>query len=216
MSPVPNGKVTGLHPAQHMLVAEAEHRHEIGGREGKVKLLVFTNHARMANYDDAVALAGASGGVPDVSLVRRMQDRKGFTVNLEQEVAKDFGIFARLGANDGRKEAYEFTEINRSLSGGVSLKGSRWSRGDDTFGAAFAVNQLSSPARRYFAAGGMGILIGDGALNYASERIVEAYYAARVNPHVTLTFDVQRVRNPAYNADRGPVTIYGTRLHAEL
>jgi high affinity Mn2+ porin len=125
-------------------------------------------------------------------------------------------LFARAGGNDGRKEAYEFTEINRSLSAGISLKGSRWGRGEDTLGIAFANNQLSSQARTYFAAGGMGILIGDGALNYGPERIAEAYYSARLNAHVTLSFDVQRVVHPAYNRDRGPVTIYATRLHAEL
>jgi len=31
-----------------------------------------------------------------------------------------------------------------------------------------------------------------------------------------LTFDYQYLANPAYNADRGPVNIYNTRVHFEF
>jgi high affinity Mn2+ porin len=216
LSKVPNGKVAGLHMRQHMLVAETEHRHEWNGHAGKLKLLVFSNRARMADYDDALALAAPTGDAPDVALVRRWQTRSGVALNAEQELSSELGVFARAGANDGRKEAYEFTEINRSLSAGFALKGARWSRAGDTVGAAFAVNQLSAAARNYFAAGGMGILIGDGQLDYAPERILETYYLLRLNPHVAMTLDFQHIVHPAYNADRGPVSVWGVRLHAEL
>lgn len=216
LSKVPNGKVAGLHLDQHMLVAEAERRHDWGGHPGKLKLLAFANRASMASYNDALALARAQGGTPDVGQVRHRQTRSGGVLNLEQELSPELGLFARASANDGRKEAYEFTEINRSLSGGVALKGARWGRADDTLGAAFAVNGLAAAARNYFAAGGLGILIGDGRLNYAPERIVEAYYAVRVNARVAVTLDWQRIVHPAYNADRGPVSVYGLRLHADL
>ena len=33
---------------------------------------------------------------------------------------------------------------------------------------------------------------------------------------MTLTFDYQFITNPAYNADRGPVSIFSGRLHAEF
>ena len=77
------------------------------------------------------------------------------------------------------------------------------------------VEGLSREARAYFAAGGLGILIGDGALNYRPERVVEAFYAYSVNKAATVTFDYQYFVNPAYNADRGPVSIFATRLHVE-
>ena len=216
LSKIPNGKVAGLHMNQHMLVAELERRHEWRGHPGKIKLLVFDNRGRMARYDDAVELARMTGDAPDAARVRRMQTRGGVALNIEQELAEDLGVFARAGANDGRKEAYEFTEINRSVSGGLALRGARWGRDDDTVGAAFAINGLSAAARHYFAAGGMGILIGDGRLDYATERVFEAYYAVHLNKRVAVTFDVQRIVHPAYNADRGPVSVYGVRLHADL
>ncbi len=216
MSQLPNDKVAGLHPRQHTLVAEVEKRYEWKERPGKIKWLGFVNYARMASYREAVALGQATGSVPDVAQVRRFQARRGTAVNLEQEVAEGIGVFARASANDGRKEAYEFTEINRSLSGGLSVKGDGWKRADDTVGIAVAINQLSGPARDYFAAGGMGILIGDGRLSYRPERIVETYYAASLNAHLTLALNLQRISNPAYNADRGPVWVYGVRVHAEI
>ena len=216
MSAVPNAKVNGIHPHQHMLVGELERRHEFAGRPGKLKFLAFVNRADMASYRDALQLAAGTGSTPDVSRVRRFQSRPGITINLEQELASDLGVFARLSANDGGKEAYEFTEINRSLAVGASMKGARWGRADDTVGLAAVVNGLSGAARDYFAAGGMGILIGDGRLNYGTEQIVETYYSLRMNQYVTLALNYQHVVNPAYNQDRGPVSIYGMRLHAEF
>jgi high affinity Mn2+ porin len=77
-----------------------------------------------------------------------------------------------------------------------------------------AVNALSADHRAFIAAGGLGILIGDGALNYRTERILETYYSLALLKKTTLTFDYQFINNPAYNADRGPVSIFSGRLHA--
>jgi high affinity Mn2+ porin len=81
---------------------------------------------------------------------------------------------------------------------------------------AVAQNHLSSQAQAYFAAGGTGILIGDGALRYGPEKIFESYYSVEFATHRTVTADIQRVVNPAHNRDRGPVTIYGIRAHVEF
>ena len=216
LSSVPNGKITSIDFSQTMSVAEVEHRGTWAGRSGSVKLLVFANHGRMADYADAVRLAKTSGGVPDVSLVRRRSTRVGATLNIEQALADDLGVFARAGLNDGRKEAYEFTEINRTVSAGVSLHGSRWGRPDDVAGVAGVVNGLSQDARTYFAAGGIGILIGDGQLRYGAEQIVEATYSFAVTQHVALAADAQRIEHPAYNRDRGPVTVWSLRAHADF
>jgi high affinity Mn2+ porin len=216
LSEVPNSKVIDRSLRQYSVVAEFEGRHELFGHPGKIKLLGFVNRGRMASYDDALRLAQTDGTVPDVSLVRRMASRPGASVNLEQEITHDLGVFARASANDGSKEAFEFTEINRSVTAGASLKGSSWHRPGDTAGAAFVVNGISAAARAYFAAGGIGILIGDGKLNYASERILEVYYSAALDEHLSLAMNFQRVVDPAYNRDRGPVSIFGVRLHAEF
>jgi len=216
MSRVPNNKVTGIHFAQFMAVAEIERRYEFAGHAGKARLLVFDNHARMGSYVDATALAAATGTTPDIALVRRKQSRGGVALNVEQEVAPGIGAFVRASRNDGSKEAYEFTEINRSIAAGVSVKGERWGRAEDEVGLAAVRNQLSAQARTYFAAGGIGILIGDGALRYGDEDIAEAYYSIAVRKQLSITIDAQRIVHPAYNRDRGPVTIWGARTHFEF
>ena len=59
-------------------------------REGlKVTTLVFANRARMASYDDALAAADATGGTPDVALVRRMQTAGATAAAEGQEGARD-------------------------------------------------------------------------------------------------------------------------------
>ena len=217
LSRVPNQRELDRSFHQFELVTEAEERHTWLGHPGKLKLLAFNNRGRMGSYDDAVRLALSTGAVPDTSLVRQMASRPGVGLNLEQELRTDLGVFARASWNDGSKEAFDFTEVNRSLSAGVSLAGSRWHRSDDTVGLATAVNGISSAGRRYFAAGGLGILIGDGRLpNYGLEKIVETYYAAHLTGYLTTSFDFQYVVNPAYNTDRGPVSIFGLRIHAEI
>jgi high affinity Mn2+ porin len=202
---------------EYELVAEGEERHTLFGQDGKAKLLLFMNRGRMGDYNDAVNLALATGTVPDTALVRRSSSRPGAALNLEQGLSGDLGAFIRLSMNDGSKEAYEFTEINRSLAAGLALKGSDWGRADDTVGAAFVVNAISQAARRYFADGGMGILIGDGALpRYGTEDILETYYSAKLTDWLNGGLDYQFIANPAYSRERGPVSVLGARLHAEF
>ncbi|MEO8937917.1 MAG: carbohydrate porin [Burkholderiaceae bacterium] len=215
LSPVPNGKIVAVDFTQYSGMVEIERRHEWLGAAGTVKLLAFVNRGRMGAYADAVALAERSNDAPDITQVRRTGSRPGVSINIEQTLREGVGFFARAGVNDGGKEAYEFTEINRTLSGGLSLDGKLWKRADDRFGVAAVVNALSTSARRYFAAGGLGILIGDGRLNYDTERIFETYYAARLASFATFSLDYQHITNPAYNRDRGPVSVYSARLHLE-
>lgn len=216
LSSVPNGKITGVDFSQYMLVGEMESRYQWQNHPGKLKLLGFVNRGRMGSYRDAIQLGQQTGTTPDVSLVRRRASRPGFSINLEQELSADIGLFARASANDGNKEAYEFTEINKSLSTGLSIKGARWGRAEDTFGLAAVVNALSHDAQDYFSAGGMGILIGDGRLNYGNEKIMETYYSIQINQYAALAIGYQHVNNPAYNRDRGPVSIGSVRLHLQF
>ncbi len=220
LSQAPNSKDIDGQFHQFGVVAEFEERHSLpigDGKPGKLKALAFINHGRMGSYDDAIALAHATRTVPDTALVRRYASRPGVALNLEQELAPDLGAFARASYNDGDEEAFEFTEINQSISAGLSLAGAGWRRADDSLGAALVLNGLSAPARAYLADGGIGILIGDGRLpDYDREKIGEAYYRLHVIDHMTLSLDLQGVVNPAYNHDRGPVRILALRLHAEF
>ena len=215
LSRVPNTTQLERGLGQFEIVVEGEARHIWFGRPGKLKLLGFVNRGRMAAYTDAVRLAQMTSGTPDPALVRNYTSRPGGAINLEQQIAPDLGVFGRFSLNDGSKETFEFTEINRSLSFGLALKGTDWGRPNDTFGLAGVTNDISQEARSYFAAGGLGILIGDGKLpHYGSEDVLEAYYSATLADFLALSVDYQFMANPAYNRDRGPVSIFGGRIHA--
>jgi len=217
LSRVPNSTELETDFSQFEIVGEAEARTAWFGHPGKIKLLGFVNRGRMGDYLDAVALGEITGTVPDTALVRHTASRPGAVLNIEQQVTDDLGVFARLSLNDGSKEAYEFTEINRSAALGLSLKGTSWGRKDDTIGFAGVNNVLSDSGRDYFGAGGLGILIGDGRLpHYGDERILEIYYDAAMTGWLSLSADYQFIDNPAYNPDRGPVSIFAGRLHAQL
>ncbi len=196
---------------------ELEHAHTLAGQPGTVRLLAFHNRARMSRFQDALDLAARTGAVPDINAVRTgVQGKSGFGVNIEQAATDDVGVFLRASRADGKTETYAFTEIERSLSGGVLLKGTAWGRGGDTLGAAFARNGLSGVHRRYLSAGGTGFFIGDGRLNYRPETIYEAFYNVQLAKAAWVTLDWQYIRNPAYNADRGPVKVGSVRLHTEF
>jgi high affinity Mn2+ porin len=217
LSKVPNEKHLETGFRQFEIVAEGEERHTLFGHDGKLKLLGFLNRGWMGNYDDAVALGEETGTVPSTALVRNYKSRAGVALNFQQQLTGDLGMFTRISYNDGSQEAYEFTEINRGLSTGLSLKGASWNRADDTVGAAYIVDGISHAAQRYFAAGGLGILIGDGQLpHYGLENGLETYYSAQLASWFWATADYQLIVNPAYNRDRGPVNILGLRLHAEF
>jgi high affinity Mn2+ porin len=194
---------------------EIAHKHKLGELPGAVKLLAFLNRASMGSFADALANA-PNGAVPDLSTVRHDQTKHGFGVSIEQAVSRDAGIFARASWNDGRTETYAFTEIERSLAVGGTVKGNGWSRQRDTIGVALVGNGLSSQHQQFLAAGGLGQFIGDGRINYRPEVIGEAYYSLHLVDDSWLTFDLQHIARPAYNADRGPVTVGSVRLHAEF
>jgi len=203
----------GFH--QYETVVELEERHKFFDQAGKFKVLVFANHANMGSYSDAIADMG--NNAPSTASVRRYQTRTGLVLNAEQAINGNIGWFGRMSMNDGSKEAYDFTDINRSYSTGLVCDGKLWSRPDDKFGVAIVVNQLSSVAQQYFELGGAGILIGDAAHpGYASEDVFEAFYSAQIEKHTTVTLDYQFANNPAYNPARGPINILGLRFHAEF
>jgi carbohydrate-selective porin OprB len=137
-------------------------------------------------------------------------------VSMDQALRDDIGVFFKGMWADGQTETLAFTEIDRSLALGTSIKGSRWQRPDDTIGLALMRHFLSPERREYLALGGLSFFIGDGLLNYHTEDIFEGYYSLAVGKQVWLTVDYQRINNPAYNADRGPVDICSTRFHAEF
>jgi len=199
-------------------VAEYEKRYELFGRDGKLRLLGFFHRSFAGGYRDAIDLSTTTGIDINTASVNTRQTRTkfGYAINLEQSVTDDVGVFSRWSWNNGKSDITAFTDIDSSFSLGTQIKGAKWGRPDDKIGIAGAINGLSKDHRDFLAAGGLGPLIGDGALNYRQEKILETYYAYSVVKDVTLTFDYQFMVNPAYNADRGPVHFFTGRLHAEF
>jgi high affinity Mn2+ porin len=202
---------------EFQMLLEFEHRHEIAGHAGKVLITGFESRGRMGLLEDAIALAQASDTPVDIAAVRRYRSRFGALVNLQQELAADLGFFARYGKDTGNVEAYEFTDIDRGLAAGLSLKGSLWRRGGDTVGLALMDDGISAAREQYLNDGGLGILVGDGKLPHPGpEEILESYYSAAVISHLQVSLDYQYIENPAYNRDRGPVSVFAVRVHAQF
>ncbi|HEV7438237.1 MAG TPA: carbohydrate porin [Methylobacterium sp.] len=200
---------------------EFEERHVLPGLDqpGRIRLGLFSNVGNSANYREVVTLteAGLFADINDAAAATRRPRRKsGLYLNLEQALTADLGLFARASAADGRNENLSFTDVDRSVSGGLSLKGTAWDRPGDTVGLGTTLNGLSPAHRAYFANGGLGLLIGDGRLNYAPERAIEAYYALSLTKALTVSLNYQYVANPGYNRDRGPASFFGTRIHADF
>ena len=198
-------------------VVEGEYRETIASHPGTIRLLGYTNHADAGTYADAIRLAKQNGGAPDVTATARNGTLKyGVGISADQKITKDFGMFMRLGWNDGKTESFAFTAIDRLATGGVSLTGAHWHRPKDTVAGELTVSGISGVHATYLAMGGHDFLIGDGRLEYAPETIAEAYYSARLFPGFFVSFDLQHAANPAYNEARGPVWIPSIRLHLEI
>lgn len=217
LSNVPNSPdlEPGFHEFQYD--AEVERSLEIRDQPGKVRITAFDSRGRMGLLNDAVALAASTGEPVDIALVRRYRNRLGASLDIEQQLVADLGVFARAGKAAGNVEAYEFTDIDRTLSGGMSLTGSRWRRSDDTVGLAGVLNGISADRERYLNAGGLGLLVGDGRLPHPGpEKILETYYSLSLLHFAHVSFDYQWITNPAYNRDRGPVSVFAVRVHAQF
>jgi high affinity Mn2+ porin len=106
-----------------------------------------------------------------------------------------------------------FTDVGYTGSLGLSIKGAAWHRPGDTIGLAGVINGIPRAEQDFFKAGGLGILAGDGNLDYAPEEILETYYNCNIIDGLFVTPDFQFINNPAFNRDRGPVAVLGLRVH---
>ena len=206
---------------------EIERGHMLADQPGKVRVLAWRNRAQVASFNDATQWLQTQQGVqttPQALIAVRGGEKikYGLGVNIEQAISNSVGFFLRAMKADGKTETYAFTEADGSLSTGLVFKGGLWGRADDTVGVAFMRNTLSPERRGFLAAGGMSYFIGDASassatsLTYQPEQILEAFYSFQMTRGTWLTTDYQRIQNPAYNADRGPVNVYAMRFHAEF
>jgi len=187
-------------------------------KSGTVRVLAFTNYANMGIYRDAIAQF-QRGLVPRPDITNHpwhITRKYGFGINLEQNLTSYFTAFGRFGWDNGKTESFAYTEVDQTFAGGLGAKGGLWHRRFDRAGLAVVTNGICKDHQVYLADGGLGFLLGDGALRYGRENIVETYYTAHVWRGIYVAPGVQHINNPGYNRDRGPVTVPTFRLHTEF
>ncbi len=191
--------------------SEVERRYGTTAHSGTIRFLTYLNRGRFGSYQAALSVPET-----DISQTRAYRSRYGIGLNWEQEITKNIGLFSRIGWNDGHNEAWMFTDINHSASFGISVKGEAWRRSGDTFGVGAVTSGISRVNQEFLAAGGTGILAGDGAVNYGNEKLLETYYDFAVPRKLHAALDYQFIDAPSFNRDRGPVCVIGSRLHWEF
>jgi high affinity Mn2+ porin len=217
LSLVPNSEVLDPHFGQFQLIGEGERRWTIAGKAGALRITGFVTRGRMGKFDAAIALGEKADEAPSTALVRQYRSRGGFSFDAQQQITADLGVFARAGLANGDVEPYEFSDIDRTAALGVSLKGARWGRADDTLAIAGVIDGVSAEHALYLADGGLGILVGDGRLPHpGDERVIETYYDLAVRKTVHVSLDYQLIDNPAYNQDRGPASVFAARVHLQF
>jgi high affinity Mn2+ porin len=192
------------------MVTELERDFNLGNHPGAIRLLGYINRAHMGSYEDAV---DSPVRPADILASESYRYKYGICLNLQQEVFKDVGLFSRLGWSDGHTEAWAYSDVDDSASMGVSISGELWQRTNDTFGLAGVVSAASRIHQQFLEDGGLGILAGDGALNYGLEKAMETYYNFQVWKSLHVTADYQLIIDPAFNRARGPVSVLGGRIH---
>ena len=173
------------HPSSQIeLIGEIEERHELWGQPGKLKLTGYVVDARMGDYSEALALQAKNPNfvLPAtadtaanywIDATRSYRSAPGVNFNMEQGVTDTIGVFARAGWCDGSYELWDNTDVDYSGQAGVSIKGAKWGRPDDTVGIAAVINGISSAHAAWLNAGGTGIVIGDGQGNPTASRLGE-------------------------------------------
>ncbi len=221
----PNVEAVDLNLMQHYGdQIEIERSYNLGERPGSVRLLVYHDRAEMASFNDATAylsrLNYPAQSSPSALIAVRTgnKDKYGIGINFEQSLDPSVGFFLRAMKSDGKTETLAFTEVDSSLSTGFLVNGSNWKRPDDSVGMALMIDWVSADRLRYLEAGGVSFFIGDGYRNFRSapEQILETFYSINFAKNNWITLDWQFLQNPAYNAERGPVNVFGVRYHGEF
>lgn len=212
---------------------EVERRHTWRGQPGAVRLLGYRNHENIAGFAEAIAVWRAdpaknaqtcagfhydseNAGAPDLCWARRDSDKFGVGVNVEQQFGPNLGLFARVMQSDGQSEVYSYTSADGSASVGALGKGGAWHRASDQLGLGLGLSWISNVHADFLSLGGVDGFVGDGKLRRSAEGVAEAFYSVNLAGPTWIALDYQFIFNPGYNADRGPVHVFGARFHGEL
>jgi high affinity Mn2+ porin len=206
----------------HSETLEIERKLKFNERKGSFRVLISNTLSKAPSYTEGLkAIANNNTFLLDVISGKKEGNtyggkKFGIGYSFDQELTKDISVFNRASWNDGKYATWAFTEIDQTASAGISLKGTKWNRPEDTFGLATVLNGISKNHQDFLKAGGYGFIIGDGNLNYGNEMIIETYYNIHLLKYFWLTADYQFVNNPGYNKDRGPVHVFALRGHIEF
>lgn len=212
---------------------ELERKHQLRGRDGTLRVLAYRNHENIGRFSDATAAFEADPNknattcpgfnygssnmtAPDLCWARKPNNKVGIGVFGEQYVARDIGVYSRAMISDGKTEVDAYTSTDRSATFGALAKGKLWSRRYDVSGGGVTLGWISGAHAKYLGMGGVDGFIGDGHIHAAPEIALDVFYSANYRKSFWLSGDYQRIVNPAFNSDRGPVNIFSLKIHGEF
>ena len=182
---------------------------------GTVRFLLYYNTSKAPAYQTVINnYKNGTDTSLDVIYGTAYGGKKyGIGINMNQAFSKRLNGFFRLGWNDGKTATWAFAEIDNSVSLGFRYYGIGKGRLADNIGLAFVSNGISTGHRDFLNIGGYGFMIGDSKLpHYTRENIFELFYQVKLFEQLYGTLDYQFVSGPAYNHDRGPVSLLAARV----
>jgi len=195
---------------------EIQKNYSLHGKPGNARLLFYYNTSKAPNYNSVIQeYQNGTDTSLDVIYGKDYGGKKyGIGMSMNQAFSTRISAFMRMGWNDGKTATWAFAEIDNSGSIGMRYYGIGKGRSSDNIGVALVSNGISSGHRNFLNTGGYGFMIGDGKLpDYSRENILEFFYQVKLFEFVFATIDYQFVSNPAYNPDRGPVSLFAARVH---
>ncbi len=212
---------------------EFEHNHQVGHRDGTVRVLAFRNHENIGRFADAVSAFQANPAenaaacpnfnygsnnstAPDLCWVRRPNNKVGIGGFDLDFVGNHIGVVARGLYADGKTEVDAYNSADRSLSFGTLAKGATWSRPRDIAGLAYNIGWVSKVHADYLGMGGIDGFVGDGAITQGTERALDLFYNVNYRKGFWFSGDFQHISNPGFNLARGPLNVYSLRIHGEF
>jgi high affinity Mn2+ porin len=186
------------------------------GLPGSARFLCYYNVSKAPSYQTVINedLNGTDTSLNVVTGTTYGGKKFGMGISVNQQFTRNLNGFLRVGWNDGKTATWAYTEIDNSVSLGFRYFGIGKGRMADNIGLAWVSNGISSSHREFLNIGGYGFIIGDGKLpNYTRENIVELFYQVKIFEMLYATLDYQFVAHPAYNRDRGPVSLLAARVH---
>jgi high affinity Mn2+ porin len=198
---------------------EVQKNYSLHGLPGMARLLFYYNTSKAPAYQTVINnyKNGTDTSLDVITGTQYGGKKFGMGLNVNQALSNRLNSFLRLGWNDGKTATWAFAEIDNTGSLGLRYYGIGKGRQADNIGFALLSNGISSGHREFLNIGGYGFMIGDGKLpNYSRENIMELFYQVKLFEMLYATLDYQFVMNPAYNHDRGPVSLLAARVHVNF